>query len=208
MYPISNSNRSDGAGKIPSQNGTTQAALTNKQLVKELITHANTVPLPIILRHYGIRIDAQNTSIICPFLKHKGGRESTPSFHYKPDNNSFWCYGCKSGRDAVDFVATMENIAMGAAARKIIELFGSDVDVNGIDLNPAINYSERVEIYMDFSNCIHESIHLNMDDPVALSYFEEITLAFDKMNEKYSLSNEALKSLVFKLKEKIQQYQR
>jgi DNA primase len=203
MQSIPNQNRSIGGSALPSKDGAAKIPPTNQQIVKDLIRQANTVPIPVIMKHYGIRLNAQNNVIVCPFQKHKNGKESTASFNYYPENNTYWCYGCKSGRDAVNLVANLDNISMGAAARKIVNQFGNDICEDNIEVDPTFKYSECVEIYMDFANFIRHQLQSNSDDQATIEHIEKITLVFDKMNEKYQLNIDALKSLTQKLKEKI-----
>lgn len=42
---------------------------------------------------------------LCPFHN-----EKTPSFYVYPDTNSFYCFGCGAGGDAITFVKTLQNL--------------------------------------------------------------------------------------------------
>lgn len=172
---------------------------------KELIAKANTVPLLRLFKAYGIRLNEQYTKIICPFKSHSGGRESTPSFVFYPHTNSYSCYGCKQGSSPTDFVANMDNIKLTEAANKIINLYGTDV-VLDIELLDQESFSERMSLYMDFSNYVYEFIQRNLKNEDALRYVEELNSIFDGLLAKRDLSNDALESLVFKLKDQIDRY--
>lgn len=205
MCPLPNSTGSNSGGETSSQAGSSQKSF-DKQFFKDLIKRADSVPLVTLLKHYGIKLDPQNRKITCPFPKHKNGRESTPSFWYYPDTNTFWCFGCKTGVGGSDFVSNIEGITRVRAAFKIIEMYSSEISVDDIEMKQGINYSERLEILMDFSDFVRQFVQTNLDDSSAISYIEKISFIFDKMNEKHSLDNNALKVLSEKLKIKVNQY--
>jgi DNA primase len=173
---------------------------------KELVEKANTVSFPDLLRYYGINIDENNRKIICPFPSHKGGREATPSFYYYPQTNTFWCFGCKIGVGCCDFVAAKERISKIKAAQKIINLFNLKIE-DGINVEEAsfTNPNERLEILLEFSDLVREFREKNRSEK-DLIFIEEISSVFDKINLKHNLDNLGLKSLINKLKVKIENY--
>lgn len=208
MCPVSSTTRSNSDSETSGDDRPVKKfTADDKQYFKKLIKKADSVSLPLILKHYNILIGPSNRKIICPFgNKHKNGRDNSPSFYYYPDTNTFWCFGCKTGTGCTDFVANLENISQVKAAYKILESYSSDVAVDDLESNIEINYSERLDIMMDFSNFIREFIQANLDDNYALTFIEKISFIFDKMNEKHTLDNNALKTLVVKLKLKVEQY--
>lgn len=48
--------------------------------------------------------------------------DNTPSMHVY-DNNSFYCFGCKTGGSCVDYVMGVEGIGLWEAVRRIEEMF-------------------------------------------------------------------------------------
>lgn len=202
MHKLQNSTGFNGYGETSWEAGDVADPLAR---VKELIAKANTVPLLRIFKTYGIRLNEQYTKIICPFKSHSGGRESTPSFVFYPHTNSYSCYGCKQGSTPTDFVRYMENIKPSAAAHKIINLYGSDV-TQDIDLLDQESFSERMNLYMDFSNYVYDFIQRNLKDENALKYVEDLASIFDTQLSKRNLNNEAVENLIFKLKDQIDRY--
>jgi hypothetical protein len=176
-----------------------------KAAEQDLIAKANSVPLFNVLRYYNVRITPSYVnSTICPFKHHKGGRERTGSFYFYPETNSFYCHGCKTGgmhRHAVAFVAAYEGITFVKAAQKIIGLFGSDVDPLA-EFSDDRNYSEQLEIMMDFSNAVREFRKNYLDDE-SQYFIENACAAYDELNSKHDMDNDSLRSLIFKLKEQI-----
>lgn len=203
MRDLSNNTGSISYSETRGENGDFAAPIAGKEFYKDLIRQANTVPLVRIFKHYGLRLDENNKKCICPFTSHNGGRENSASFNFYPQTNTFWCFGCKTGIGGTDFIAAMENITKVKAAYKIIDLFSSDVDPDGVLTTQ--DFSERLEIMMDFSNSVREFRRINIDKK-ASEFIENICLVYDTVNLKHDLNNEALRSVVTKLKEEIISY--
>ena len=203
MCPIPNTTRSDSDGTTSGEAGSVAAAFTGKDYYQELISRSNTVPLTRIFKHYSIRIDAFTKKIICPFKSHKGGRESTPSFYFYSETNSFYCFGCKAGTRACDFVAEMEHCTKVQAAHQILELFESEVDEDNV--YDKVSFSERLEIMIDFSNVVRE-FHQTYPTDHARLYVEAACKKYDALSLKKKLNNEALRRVVEQLKEYITLY--
>lgn len=180
-------------------------AIARKQFYKDLIARANTVPISRVFRHYGLRLDENNKKIVCPFKSHSGGRESTPSFYLYINTNSYCCFGCRRGNHAVDFVAEMDGCSAAKAAMKIINLFNEDLDDDKIQ--DSQDFSERLEIMLDFSNTVRDFKKANVDE-ASFDFIENICMVYDTLNLKHNhnLSNEALRSIVLKLKKEISSY--
>jgi len=207
MCPIPD--RTRPISQSPSSWDTTKLSIPfGQEGFQDLIHQANTVPLHKILRQYGIRLDEVNRKAICPFPSHKGGRESSPSFYFYPETNSFYCFGCsKGGKHAhgVKFIAWMDGTNEYSAAQKIVEVFSSDVDESVI-LDDPTNFSERLKIMMDFSNSVRE-FRLNHQNEKADQFIDSVAAVYDAMNMKHNLNNDALASMVEQLKLKVSNYQ-
>ncbi len=207
MRDISNTTGPVSYGETSWETGDSPEAVTGKTQYQELIHQANTVPLMTLFRHYNIRIDAVRCIIVCPFKSHKGGRENTGSFKYFSDTNSFYCYGCKTGGEwahACEFVARMENIPRHQAAIKILNLFGSEVNED-LEVYEGRNFSERLEIMMEFSNLVRE-FRTSYSDEKSVEHIEEICRVYDTLNFRHNLDNEALRRCIEELKEEIVNY--
>lgn len=206
MCPIPSSTRSDSDSPTPRETGDITATFSGENYYKELINRSNTVPLTRVFKHYGIRVDEYNRKITCPFKSHKDGRESSPSFYYYPDTNSFRCYGCGVGHQyahGCEFMAAMEGISRVKAAYKILDLFSADVDNDGILTKH--DFSERLEIMMDFSNTVREFRQFHMDAE-SQKFIEDMCWVYDQHNLKRDNNNDALRRIIEQLKEKIGSY--
>lgn len=56
---------------------------------------------------------------LCPLHE-----EDTPSFRVYPDSQTFWCYGCSSGRDVIDFEAQRSGREEIEALKYLAEIYG------------------------------------------------------------------------------------
>ena len=65
---------------------------------------------------------------LCPFHN-----EKTPSFTVYPDTNSYYCFGCGSGGDAITFIKNAENLDYIEAVRLLAERAGLQVPTDGVD---------------------------------------------------------------------------
>jgi hypothetical protein len=204
MYKLSDSLGSVGDSEVSRYYGDSTEVTTGKKYYQDLIRKADSIPIVKLFRHYRLRLDDNNRKIICPFSSHQGGRESSPSFYYYPNTNSFWCFGCKTGVRCCDFVSNVDKISRVKAAFKILELFKSDVDEDAILIDRE-NFSEKLEIMLMFSSKVRE-FRRNSADEKSLQFIEELCAVYDAINVKHSLNNEALRSVVDQLIEKINSY--
>jgi DNA primase len=206
MCPVSDTTRSDGDSETPGEAGSVAEAFTGKDYYQDLINRADTVPLSKVFKLYGIRVNEYSKKLTCPFKAHRGGRESTPSFYYYPETNSFYCFGCNvggKGSHGCAFVAEMDRCTKTDAAHKVLELFESDVDEDNIyDVD---SLSERLDIMMDFSNVVRE-FHQTFSTEHARLYVEAACKRYDAINAKKKLNNEALRRIVEQLKEYVTLY--
>lgn len=200
MRILSNSTGSDSFSQASSQDRDFTAAFARQEAYQEIIEKAQSVSFVKIFKYYNIPLDSFNRKCVCPFSKHKGGRESTPSFYFYPDTNTFWCFGCKTGTTVVDFVANIEHCAKANAAFKILNIFNSPLDTLNIEKISTEIYQEKLELMFNFSNKIREMICSN---PLNQNKIEELCLSFDRMNDKYDLDIDALKSLIDKINKRL-----
>jgi DNA primase len=198
MRTLSNTSRSASPSNEPGKVGHIKPAIEDDQS-KRIKAKANSVPLKLIFDHYGVKITKYNNIIICPLKRHKGGRENSPSFRFYPETNTFYCYGCKAGIKCCNFVAEVENISVLDAAYRILDCFGSEASQDE-NLEIEIDHTERLEVLLDFSNMMRDSIRHSSCDEKALNRMETLARAFEKANTVHKLDNEALKSLVLKIK--------
>lgn len=71
-----------------------------------------------VVGHYE---EITGNKVLCPFHG-----EKTPSLTLYEDTNTFYCFGCGVGTDAVDFVMKKEDIGFKEALTKVSEIIGED----------------------------------------------------------------------------------
>ena len=68
----------------------------------------------VISRYVQLRRRGRNLTGLCPFHS-----EKTPSFTVYPDTQSFYCFGCGAGGDAITFMKKIENLDYMEAVRAL-----------------------------------------------------------------------------------------
>lgn len=69
-----------------------------------------------VIEHYEFKISSSN-KICCPFHK-----ERTPSLNIYEDNESYYCFGCGAGGDAISFVRDLDGLEFKEALKKVCEI--------------------------------------------------------------------------------------
>jgi hypothetical protein len=199
MRTLQDTNGSDSCSETSGQDRDFTAAFTGKDEYQEIVKRAESFPLEKIFKIYKINIDSYNKKTACPF--HKGGRETTASFYFYPETNTFWCFGCKTGTTCVDFVSKIEKTNKMQAALKILNNFNADGSQNLSIQEYGESFKEKSDLLFSFSKSMREAI---LRDKSLLPKLEKIYFIFDKMNDKYELDSKALASLIDKLNLKIE----
>jgi DNA primase len=68
---------------------------------------------------------------LCPFHQ-----EKTPSFHVSPSKQFFYCYGCKKGGNAIDFVIQRDRVLFPEALRILADAAGIELSRRAEKQNP------------------------------------------------------------------------
>lgn len=66
----------------------------------------------------------------CPLPVHDFGGERTPSFYINENTNKFYCFGCNSRGNLIDFVKDLENKTFD----KSLEYLSQFAELDGVDL--------------------------------------------------------------------------
>lgn len=76
----------------------------------------------LVGRFVQLRRAGNSWKACCPFHA-----EKTPSFHVNPTRQTFHCFGCGVGGDAVKFVMMFENLDYPTALRRVADMYGVTV---------------------------------------------------------------------------------
>jgi len=213
MCNVSDPTRPNSGSQAPSDAGNTRDPYERTDPYEELIEKANTVPLAKIFSHYNIYCNSANHTIRCPFKSHSNGHESTGSFNFYSQTNSFHCFGCKKGgpfAHAVHFVSFMEGVSKEVAAYKVIEIFGSTIAGVPQNIIAPADFDERLDIMLDLSNAVRQFRQDNSNSENSSMYIESACKRFDQvysnLDKENKVNNIALKRIVGQLKEYIRVY--
>ena len=201
MRILQNPTRPVSNNQLPIQDRDLTAAFTGQEAYEEIGQRAQSVSLIKLFKHYNINIDQYNRKCTCPFSKHKGGRESTASFYYYPETNTFWCFGCKTGSNPVDLVANLEGCNKIQAAMKILNSFADGEQSLDLNREGRDTYKERVDLIFSFSSKVRDML---LSSPERQPAIEGICSSFDKMNDKYELDIPALTYLISRILDKLE----
>lgn len=76
----------------------------------------------VVSSYVNLRRSGRNMTGLCPFHN-----EKTPSFMIYPENNSFYCFGCGAGGDAITFIRRIENLDYMEAVRFLAQRAGMEM---------------------------------------------------------------------------------
>ena len=78
----------------------------------------------------------------CPFPNHSEGSERTASMFVSTQKNSFYCFGCNTGKNVIDFTMKMLGMPYQEALKWLAELAGI-TDVNQLSSDPFAKKERR-----------------------------------------------------------------
>jgi len=89
------------------------------------------------------RVDLRRTGVnsyfgLCPFHD-----ERTPSFHVRPDDKHYYCFGCQQSGDPFDFVMQTEGLDFKAALEALADRFGIRLETEREDPQAASRRARR-----------------------------------------------------------------
>ena len=110
-----------------------------------------------VIRPY-VRLKRQGSRLVglCPFHA-----EKNPSFSISPNNNLFYCFSCKCGGDAIEFIKNKENLSFIEAVRFLANRYNIPIENVDEDKSP-----EEIELRNR-----REAIFITLD--IAQKFFVE-----------------------------------
>lgn len=102
---------------------------------------------------------------LCPFHN-----EKTPSFTVYPETQSFYCFGCGAGGDAVGFIRKMENLDYMDAVKSLAERAGLQMPADGYDDSLSKRRRRILEANRAAAKFFH-SVLLSENGKTALDYY-------------------------------------
>ena len=102
---------------------------------------------------------------LCPFHN-----EKTPSFTVYPETQSFYCFGCGAGGDAVGFIRKIENLDYIDAVKLLAGRAGLQMPEDGYDDSMATHRKTVLAINRETARFFHDYM-MSEDGKVGLEYF-------------------------------------
>lgn len=110
---------------------------------------------------------------LCPFHN-----EKTPSFTVYPQTQSFYCFGCGAGGDAITFIKKIENLDYVDAVRFLAERAGLTMPEDGVDDSLSVKRRTILEINRAAAKFFYSSLFAdNPDSQTARDYYQNRRLS-------------------------------
>ncbi|MDE5936860.1 MAG: DNA primase, partial [Ruminococcus sp.] len=126
----------------------------------------------VISSYVQLKRQGRNQVCCCPFHS-----ERTPSFTVFPDTQSFFCFGCGAGGDAITFIMKAENLDFTEALKFLAE--SSGIEMPEYDNRSKQNAERRTRIY-EMNRISANFFYKNLvqgKDKSGLKYFADRRLA-------------------------------
>ena len=144
--------------------------MISKETIEQVLMHTDIETL--IGSYVSLKRAGSNLKGLCPFHN-----EKTPSFCVYPADNSFYCFGCGAGGDAITFIRKRENLDYPDAVEFLANRAGITIirdERQGYNSGPKYDRSRFFKMNVDaakyFNYCLFSD---NPDAKVALAYFTE-----------------------------------
>lgn len=119
----------------------------------------------LISQYVNLSKRGRNPKGLCPFHN-----EKTPSFTVYPENQSFYCFGCGAGGDAVTFLRRIENLDYVEAVRQLAEKAGMRMPEDGYDDTLAKHRQRLLAANREAARFFHQTM-MSPQGKIGLDYF-------------------------------------
>ncbi len=124
----------------------------------------------LIGSYVSLKRAGSNLKGLCPFHS-----EKTPSFTVYPQDNSFYCFGCGAGGDAITFIRKRENLDYPDAVEFLANRAGITIvrdERHGYSQTPKFDRNRMFKMNTDAAKYFHAQLFAdNSDSRLALDYF-------------------------------------
>ena len=142
----------------------------NAEIIKE-IKESNPIA-DVVSEFVTLTVKGKNHTGLCPFHN-----EKTPSFTVYPDSNSFYCFGCGTGGDVIDFVMKINHVDYAEAVSFLANRANVPLPQNEND--KALKQKERLyEINQAAAKYYHAHL-MSKQGENALDYLKGRNLTLD-----------------------------
>lgn len=120
----------------------------------------------VVAPYVRLRRSGRTYSGLCPFHN-----EKTPSFTVYPETQSFYCFGCGAGGDAITFVRRMENLDYMEAVKSLADRVGLALPQDGYDDTLMKQRRRMLEANREAARYFHETL-FTPEGEAALAYLQ------------------------------------
>ncbi len=145
--------------------------MISKETIEQVLMRTDIETL--IGGYVSLKRAGSNLRGLCPFHS-----EKTPSFTVYPADNSFYCFGCGSGGDAITFIRKRENLDYPDAVEFLAQRAGITIirdERTPVQSAPKFDRNRMFAMNVDaakyFNRCLFSD---NPDAKAALSYFTDV----------------------------------
>ncbi len=143
--------------------------MVSKEIIDEILLRNDIESL--IGNYVALKRAGSNLKGLCPFHS-----EKTPSFVVYPADNSFYCFGCGIGGDAVTFVKQMEHLDYPDALEFLAKRAGITIPLTNdrTQTGKRVDKTRVLKMNTDAAKFFHKSLFSDDSDAkAALAYFTE-----------------------------------
>ena len=127
----------------------------------------------VISPYVDLRTRGATATGLCPFHN-----EKTPSFTVYLNTQSYYCFGCGSGGDAITFIKNIENLAYGEAVTLLAERCGLPLPADGYDNTVAKMKRRMLDANREAAKFFHNAL-FTPEGKKGLDYFLDRGLTQD-----------------------------
>lgn len=119
----------------------------------------------LISQYVNLSKRGRNPKGLCPFHN-----EKTPSFTVYPESQSFYCFGCGAGGDAITFMRRIENLDYVEAVKQLADRAGMRMPDEGYDDTLAKHRQRILAANREAARFFHQTM-MSPQGKVGLDYF-------------------------------------
>ncbi len=120
----------------------------------------------VISSYVQLRRRGKNLVGLCPFHN-----EKTPSFTVYPENQSYFCFGCGAGGEAINFIMRAENLDFTEAVKFLCDRAGMTMPSDGYDNSMAQKRRRIYEINKEAARFFNSCLYTD-EGKAGLDYFK------------------------------------
>jgi len=144
--------------------------MIEREKIEEIKRRVDIVDL--ISQHVPLKKVGKNYRALCPFHS-----EKQPSFYVSAEKGIYYCFGCKKGGNAVNFLMDFEQLDFPDAIKKLAKMVGVDIDTT-----KGLKYKELYEV--NEYACQFYSLALDKElGRRGLNYLKERKIDKEKLKE-------------------------